>query len=200
MIDNQLIRVLRFPNGILVSTLMFVVFLASTGCGGNAQKVDNEIVEKRYFDLAGFVSKQIAEMNSNTSLCKKLVSVNGKTEEKEIGMSELTEALEAFADADINKPAWSDKYSIDSVQANGLLKELRYLTSDKKLKTKELAVTFSEGTNVSEIYVRSEVRSVIADTYNDMYLWPGKGYEISTVQAVALSDTTHLRVKVICPN
>lgn len=199
MIDNQHFNVLRGSPGLRSSSLLAILLFMVSGCKNDYQSFKNQRDDIKYFDLIGFIQKQMESMNSNPDLCKKLVSVNGATEEKEINLNELEQELKTFLDADINKPAWSDKYSIDSIVENGVLKELRYLAADNKLKTKELIVSFSQDSKVSEIFVKREVKSVIADTYNDMYLWPGKGYEINTVQSVALSDTTHLQVKVICP-
>ncbi len=168
-------------------------------CTGEAGQNGAPPVDKTYFDLAQFVKMQMAEMESHSQACRKTVRINGAIEEKSIASNEFEQELQVFVDADINKPAWSDKYSIDSLTTGGILKMVKYLATDSMMKTRELVVSFDSNNNtVSQIYVRRVVKSVIADTYNDMYLWPGKGYEIKTVQSVALSDTSRLEVKVVC--
>lgn len=198
MIDNQISRPVVALKWLLVGALLAIQLCFLESCTGDHQTADNQKLEKKYFDLSGFVEGQMAQMVSQALPCKKIAGINGKFEEKSLVSNELEQELQVFVDADINKPAWSDKYSIDSLKEGGSVVEIKYLAMSPKMKTRELTVTYSPGNEVSQVYVRRVVKSVIADTYNDMFLWPGKGYEISTVQAVALSDTTRMEVKVVC--
>jgi hypothetical protein len=200
MIDSQNNNTSLNLANYLVVLAVAMVLLNAMACVGEPQNLDNQKVVNKYFDLAGFVQAQKEAMSAASSSCTKIVSVNEKNENKVVNSDELEQELEVFIDADINKPAWSDKYKIDSLKVNGILQQLKYTTIDPKLKTRVLEVVFDSEGNVSEIHVLRDVKSVIADTYNEMYLWPGKGYEINTIQAVALSDTTRLQVKVSCQN
>lgn len=176
----------------------FILIILSLGCTGSSKKTDHYQVEKKYFDFYKLVMEQISFFQKKSITCRKTVSVNGQKEEKLLSSNDLIKELEFFLELDINKPAWSDKYTTDSIFHMGRFSQVRYQAIDPKMKTRELAVSFLSDGTVSEVFIKSVVTSTIAQTYNEMYLWPGKGYEINSVQSVTLTDTTYLSVKVIC--
>jgi hypothetical protein len=113
------------------------------------------------FDLKGFLDNEIATHLKDVKTVKKTVTVNGKTETKEVAIKDWKEELKPFFNSDINRPAWRDKYKVEEVKniakkssPDNPLSSLRYgyiyndipysslksyITKDKNLKTKEIS-------------------------------------------------------------
>jgi hypothetical protein len=67
------------------------------------------------FDLKGFLDNEIATHLKDVKKVKKTVTVNGKTESKEVEIKDWKEELKPFFNSDINRPAWRDKYKVDTI-------------------------------------------------------------------------------------
>jgi hypothetical protein len=67
------------------------------------------------FDLKGFLDNEIATHLKDVKTVKKTVTVNGKTETKEVTIKDWKEELKPFFNSDINRPAWRDKYKVDTI-------------------------------------------------------------------------------------
>ena len=113
------------------------------------------------FDLKGFLDNEIATHLKDVKKVKKTVTVNGKTETKEVEIKDWKEELKPFFNSDINRPAWLDKYRFEEVKNiakkssphNPLSSTIygyihndipysslkSYITKDKNLRTKEIS-------------------------------------------------------------
>lgn len=92
---------------------------------------------KRYFDLKGLVEKQINSLNSQKSTVRKVVLLSEKTETQTIKNIDWARELTLFTQADLNKPAFIQSYSVDS-SSNGVKYTLK---NTEKLPVKYLTVS-----------------------------------------------------------
>ena len=69
---------------------------------------------KKYFDLKGFMQEEVKRLSGREAFTKSLY-VNGETETKSEVKIDLDKELDIFSESDINRPAWSDKYKVDSL-------------------------------------------------------------------------------------
>ena len=125
-----------------------------------------------------------------------MVSINGVTEEKKLEKLNFEEEFSIFIASDINKPAWSDKYKVDSVftEQNQLV-QINYTALEKILKTRKLTIDF-QNNSVSNISIEKIIDNAVAQSKQTLNYSVGKGYFIESVQSLSLSETKKIRVKV----
>lgn len=156
---------------------LFVVLLACNPATPSGEAV----VQQPFFDLAAYFEQQVEQLNANSPKLKKKVRIGEQQEEKEVDGIDFTQELQIFSRSDINRPAWSDKYRIDSTLQNGQLKELSYTAIDTSLVTRLMKIEFEAGI-VSAIHIKNRSHSAIARTEQDLQYQPGESYQILSTQ------------------
>jgi len=169
-----------------------MVFLSACQEIATPSQVDKPII---FFDLKNFFQKEKARLEKINSF-KKTVSINGVSEEKELAKLNLDNELSIFIASDINRPAWSDKYKVDSVfTAQKELSQIRYTVLDKSLKTKKIAIDFDNNAVVN-IEIEKATDNAVAQSKQVLSYNVGKGYAIQSEQALSISDTKTILVQV----
>lgn len=176
----------------------FPVFLLILVCSCRLSEVDDKLTaeELSFFDLKSFFQGEIHRLSDLPPKVKKRITVNGAVEEKMIDKLDFNKELQLFLNSDINRPAWLDKYSIDSTFSEKGLSGISYLARDKKLKTRRLSISFLNQ-QVDSIVVENVTQTVIADTRQFLVYRPAKGYFIKSTQALTLSEVQNIEVDVL---
>ena len=91
-----------------------------------------------YYDVAGYVKRQIADLSARKPLVSKTVLINEKTSQQDIRDVNWTRELELFSQADINKPALRSSYQI--TRPDSLTYEYTLKQSEEKLTVRSLRV------------------------------------------------------------
>lgn len=184
-------------NGSAIFLSLFLhLSLVGGGCG-NISTHGSERIDKafKYFDLKGFIEMEAERLAERTSFTK-TVFVNGEQETKSFNHINAKVELMPFSDSDINKPAWSDQYDIDSIfNQNKELIGLKYQTKDKKLKTQQISIDFNKN-RVIEVYIENATNSSVADNHQTLVYRPDKGFSIESMQKVSLMDENLFKVEV----
>lgn len=97
-----------------------------------------------YYDVAGYVKRQIADLSIRKPLVSKAVLINDRTSRQDTRDVNWSRELELFSQADINKPALRSSYQItrpDSVTYEYTLKK-----SEEKLTVRSLRVQLDSAT------------------------------------------------------
>jgi len=176
----------------IVFSLVLVLILSA--CQEVTTPAENNQVNI-FFDLKDFFQKEITSLEKINSF-KKTVSINGVSEEKELAKLNLDNELSIFIASDINRPAWSDKYKIDSLfTPQKELSQITYRTLDEKLKTKKITIDFQAKT-VSKIAIEKATDNAVAQSKQVLKYTVGKGYSIQSEQALSLSETKTILVQV----
>lgn len=148
-----------------------------------------------FFDLKAYFKEEVTRLE-NLQNVKKITNVNGNEEVLNMETIDLKSELKIFSDSDINRPAWTDKYAIDSLKtANGQLKKLSYTANDEKLKTKKIEIDF-EHTLVSKIMITKDASSAISSMNQLLTYHPKEGYLIERRQDVVLAGQNEFKVEV----
>ena len=173
-----------------------MMVLLAFGCSKFSPSETAEQLEvKSYFDLEGFFEKEKERLAGQQNF-KKTVIVNGETEVNETAEIDFEKELTIFSNSDINRPAWSDKYSVDSIfNEKKELVHIGYETSDEKLRTRKMAVDFNGGA-VSKIQIENMTSTAIANAQQSLTYEPAKGYAIESRQKVKTVDGVVLRIEV----
>ncbi len=148
-----------------------------------------------FFDLKTFFQKEKVRLEKLNAF-KKTVSINGVSEEKALATLDFDNELSIFIASDINRPAWSDKYKVDSLfTAQKELHQIIYTVQDESLKIKKLIIGF-QNNRVSTIDIEKATDNAVAQSKQALSYKVGKGYSIQSEQALSLSDTKTILVQV----
>jgi hypothetical protein len=177
------------------SLWLFIIFTILIACTPEDTKKGARL---SFFDLEGYVSQQVQLLQNDQPKAVKSVSLDAQIEEKVLSTLDYRKELELFAQADINKPAWRDKYTVDSVfNQAGVLESLTYEATDDKIPTRRLHIDFDRG-EVSRILVEESFSSAIADTRRELTFMPGLGYQVVSVQT-GKAGNKNMRINVSWP-
>ncbi len=181
-----------------IALIAAALFFSGTACQSPSQEQQSaaKAAAPVFFDLKGYMSGQVEALKASNPRVKKRVSINGKTEERVSDQINFEEELAIFLNSDINKPAWSDKYSKDSSFAGGQLQNIRYLAKEANLKTQMMQVSFSGGA-VSKIELKNRASAAIVTAEETMTYTPGKGYSIVYKEAPALAEAKNFSVDAV---
>ena len=92
--------------------LGWIILLAA--CQEVAIPIEQSNEPAIFFDLKAFFQKEKVRLKKLNAF-KKTVSINGVSEEKALTTLDFDNELSIFIASDINRPAWSDKYKVDSL-------------------------------------------------------------------------------------
>ena len=174
--------------------LLLTVFLFACTQGGT---VNTGSASQQFFDLKGYFESEVERLNkSGNSRAKKTVVADGKTEERIIDSVDFQRELGFFAGSDINRPAWSDKYVVDTLlnELNQII-QLSYKCNDEKLKIRKIVIEF-DGQEVSKVFIENNTSNSIATSSQVLVYQPAIGYSIESHQKVAMGDEELFKVEV----
>lgn len=145
------------------------------------------------FDLAGLVRDDIRQLNAKGCGIQKSLTIDGKAETQRRDTVNFREELQALIDADINKPAWSDKFIADTMEQSGI-QVLRYTGTSDKIPVRSLQVE-RRGDTVLHVVIQKEIRSFAFGYQAQIDYYPGKGYRIHSAQKALLIPKFVMQVK-----
>ncbi len=156
--------------------LLLNLFL--TGC--YAEELQQELADEPFFDLAGYVDRQADSLRQAGTTVTKTIYLNGSTETKKMPGLNFTKDLRVFREADINKPAYRDKYAIERTEQGGELTRV-YTATDSTMQTRRLTVVTRDSLPV-HIEIFRKTGTVLSKGDHHLSYDPKKGYHIRTEQ------------------
>jgi hypothetical protein len=169
------------------------------------------------FDLKGFLDNEIVTHLKDVKTVKKTVTVNGKSETKEVEIKDWKEELKPFFNSDINRPAWQDKYNtlnLDKFENyDTVFFKRQYNAIDKNLKTKRIEIWFEVALKVrfdksinkidtiaqmgypSQVSVFNAENNVINKSYQ-LLSYDGNGYTIISKQKLIGTNEDKVKIEV----
>jgi hypothetical protein len=97
-----------------------------------------------YYDIEGYVKRQIADLTIRKPLVNKQVRINEKTSRQDTRDINWSRELELFTQADINKPALRSSYQI--TRPDSLTYQYTLKKSEEKLTVRSLRVQLDSAT------------------------------------------------------
>ncbi len=173
-------------------SILFLLVLLIVSCG---QEVKVTMQQNTFFDLETYFEKEINRLVANQKTVTKRIQLNDKEETKKITDLDFAKELAIFSKSNINKIAWIEEYQVDSILESNQLQELRYSTTNEKLKTQKLSIIYS-GEKVSEIKIYNTTNTALADSEQQLHYQVDKGYSIRNLQRVNFSEPQNLVVEV----
>ena len=183
------------PFSALFGLLFFFVVHFFLGCTNGREP---ELGDKKvpvFFDLRDFFQKEMQFLEKNQPVVNKIVRLNGQESLLSSISVSYSDELAPFANSDINKPSWKDKYQVDSILMDGHLKEIKYVAKDASLKTKELSIIFGDG-GVDKVWIRNSIHSIISESDQELKYERSKGYFIKGRQVGRFAAEKQFSVQV----
>jgi hypothetical protein len=150
--------------------------------------------EKKYFDLEGFLQKQIVLIDH--SEVKKMWVLDSSYETKNLKKLKWDKEFALFIQSDINKKAYLQSYSIVTTD-NSIAYNLK---ANEDLPVKKMKVVFNEMKEVSRIEILQIVDNYLYSSNISLNLTTNRGkmnfYSIENNQKIIFGKMKHSRIKV----
>jgi len=179
----------RFLNMLLVAVMACLFFQCQSSISSATTQE-----EKAFFDLRAFFEQEIVRLKAENPKIKKEIEINGKREEQTQEGVDFEKELAIFMRADINKPAWREKYKVDSTMVVDRLARLAYAAIDSSLKTRLLFIEFDQKEAVEKVFISNKTNSPLIQSEQQLTFEPAKGYRIENKQDLSLSKDSQLTI------
>src|SRR5437868_4105224 len=96
-----------------------LVVVASAGillAIGSCKQVGGTVDNKKFFDLKAYFTSEVARLTKSDPLVAKTAVQNKESETLRQHIKNWDSELSLFVDADINKPAWANSYSVSEAE------------------------------------------------------------------------------------
>jgi hypothetical protein len=168
--------------------LIAIVLFASCN-----QKEQTKSKVKTYFDLEGYFKNEAIRLSKKNRPILKTVSINGKSEQKQISIKNWEKEFGVFIDADINKGSWKGLFeeseaSSPSISDSDVFTHVTYYqANDDKIPVKNLQIMESNGKIISiKIFIHHE--NDLYTSTDSLSYFPDNFYEIKKLQKIKLMD------------
>jgi ribosomal protein S8 len=167
------------------------LFLAFTLIACSTEPADQT---KHYYDLKGFIDAQIKALNLQKPTVSKQMTADGKTEQKQMIVSDWAQELELFRQLDLNKQAYILSYETtrpDSLTYQYTLKAteksvVRFLKI--KLNTKGQVADIEAIVKTENQLYGSEKKLTLSCDTDKKGNWTVKNYAVKGYQHLTMTD------------
>lgn len=149
--------------------------------------------EKNFFDLEEYFKRQSDELSQMDVRIEKLMINNKDTQRVFLDNVSWGEEFAPFTHNDINKPAWKDSYSKDTIFDNGKIKSINYKSSDKNLAVKQIQIYF-QNNKVEHIFIENSKKNYVYNSAQVLSYSPASGYIIEGEQDIILGKDLHYKI------
>jgi len=177
--------------------IMLILSLVTFSCENNAAE---QQPVNTYFDLKGLIEKQIVYLNERKPKVTKTIMLNGKKEINATAGIDWKKELELFTQADINKPAYKNSYSVTKKNAS----EFEYLlNSGEDLNVRFLKIkmdTMRKQPYLIQALLKSENKIYKSEKYIELTFsnknneWQPVSYTVKGYQKLLLMDPKSFNV------
>lgn len=158
---------------------ILAVFLFSTCAGGDP--AGNGNFEGPFFDLEAYMQGQIDSLQALNPEVRNTIELNDEVETHQLTDLNFEQELKLFQQADINKPAWVDKYEIEERRENDAVRTY-YNATDTTLAVQQMMVD-QIGKKVAIVFIDRQTGSFLSQGSQTLVYRPTEGYEIATSQS-----------------
>lgn len=179
------------------TTSIILISLLLSACG-SASPAKQEAATGPYFSLESYFQQEIDRLTKARQAVHKSITLDGNLEEQQSEEVDFAAELNLFRKADINRPAWSDKYRVDSILDAGQLMELQYTTLDTTLPTRQIYIHFTstaDSQSVKRVEIISRTETALSSSDKKLHYDPLVGYTIEAIQSGTMTDDLQLRLE-----
>lgn len=156
---------------------------------------EKETEEGIFFDIKGYFNKEADALNAVKPDVNKTIVKDGKTETHIVSDSiDWKKELKIFSENGINKPAWKDSFSADTIQS-GSDHVITYKTTDEKISVKEIVVITDSVWKPIDITIKRDAKNFLYTSKQSMHYIPGKLYRLDSEMNVRWTFDTRFSVE-----
>lgn len=156
--------------------ILLLALALVAGCATSADE-PQKTEPKPFFDLNGYVERQLEMTPWAGKVVTKTVVIDGQEERQTLEAPDLRRDLDLFAKADINRPAWVDKYRLETEG-----RDTTYIATDPELRTQRLQVIRNEAGEVARIEISRRTGNLLTSGGQELTYRPASGYRIQSSQ------------------
>lgn len=172
---------------------MCIALLLASSCQPPETNAEAAAI-KPYFDIKGYFTNQIKQLEAQKTSLIKTAFLNDKQETKTLSHLNWQDEFALFINSDINRIAWINSYSTDS--CNQITqKHIDYKSLDPDLRTQEIHVWLDIATQqLDSLSVRNKVKNVFYTLDEKLYFSPSKGYIINAIQKARFTPPDTMQI------
>ncbi|MBD1394546.1 hypothetical protein [Mucilaginibacter glaciei] len=165
--------------------------MAALLCCGYACKpaIKETGAQVKFFDIKEYFQHETTRLTKPNHEVNKSVDHNGDKESKKVKISNWARELNLFTESDINKPAWSKSYTVDSTATN-----ITYKAKYPELKTRYITICRENG-KVTAIEIENDTQNILYNTTEKLTYLPGTFYQIEKMQHVKVMGGNSYKIK-----
>ena len=169
----------------LVSGVLFTVWWSAC-----KRDVKESGAALRYFDINGYFTKDIARLGKLNKPVLKTVTHNTVSESKTVHINNWELELSLFKEADINRPAWKNSYTV--IDEDGLV---IYRAKYPELKMREMLIK-KDKEKIKWILIYNKTpKNILYQTTEKLSYFPDSIYVIDKIQRVRLMGSNFYEIK-----
>ncbi len=150
---------------------------------------------KKFYDLEAFFNAEINRLDSLGIQLSKQLRLNDKRESAVQENVDYEKELKVFVEADINKPAWWDKYEGDTTfYQQDKIQQIKYESSDKELKTQLIIISFAQNQQIDSVQVFNRLESTMMNLTQKMVYNTDNGYKIYATEKLLVSSENEVDI------
>lgn len=165
--------------------------MAALLCCGYACKpaIKETGAQIKFFDIKDYFKHEAARLTKLNRDVKKSVEHNGDKDAKKVHIANWDRELNLFTESDINKPAWSRSYAVDSTASN-----ITYKAKFPELKTRYITICRTNG-KVTAIEIENDTHNLLYNTTEKLTYLPDTFYQIEKTQKVKVMGGNSYKIK-----
>ncbi len=156
-----------------IKAVSFFLLLLIFGCVDPEEVVVNSA--ELYFDIPEYVDQYEAEHDSYNVI--KEVTLNNKTESKNIDGYNLSKELELMKGFDINKPSMGGKYDKQEIQQEDGSLLTTYTAKEPELKTQSVKILRNQD-KIEEIKIEGAQKTILSENKQTIIFAPEKSFNL----------------------
>ncbi|MEN9613626.1 MAG: hypothetical protein RLZZ628_4440 [Bacteroidota bacterium] len=172
--------------------LKYLPLFILSSCGQT--EGSKSVTVSKWFDLKQFVVQANDILPKNASF-EKTLKAKGSSETKKGVIADWTSELAVFGQSDINRPAWRDKYQVDTLHLEAandtaVAHQIRHVAKDKTLRTQLLSIHTNRNNKPIFIEIQNEQNNFFSDSKQHLVWSLQQGYSITAYQKMLFMDAT----------
>jgi len=169
-------------KSVLIRALFSLLVLNFTACDTNESQKKN--TSNKFFDLSDYFEKEIKSLKENKVSFDKEITREDISQVKHHVDVDWNTELALFIESDINKKAWEEYYSIDTVFSDSNEFVVNYvLDAQKDLAVKKVKLNF-EANECVEVKIYREEENPLFISKQELIYSRGIGYQIIGFQKI----------------
>ena len=154
----------------------------------------------KFFDLVAYFTKEADALNTTKPQVSKTINKDGITETKTFSDSiDWKKELKIFSENNINRPAWKDSFSADTLK-EGSNNTITFKTSDEKISVKEIKIFTDSLWQPIEICIKRDAKNFLYTSQQTLCYIPKKLYRLDSEMHVRWTFDTKFSVEGVFEN